>query len=158
MRHCFNFLLTPTQKHMISAFKQLPIGFVAGVKEEAHSVLCPSLATQDLSFFLLPLGGFSQQLTQKCQGHCCYLQNNCRFLKLSTCLFGSDPASALAMVRPPLLWLHWHIICSPLSPKHPPSSFPTYQHGLTGQDSTLPPIRHPYCPRFTCYCFHSSKP
>lgn len=38
---------------------------------------------------------------------------------------GSDPASGLMMVRPPLLWLHWHIICSPLSPKHPPSSFLT---------------------------------
>lgn len=71
---------------------------------------------------------FQQQLTQKCQGHYCYLQNKCRFLNLSTCLFssdGSDPTSGLMMVHPPLLWLHWHIICSLLSPKHPPSSFPT---------------------------------
>lgn len=80
------------------------------------------------SFFLSPFRDFSQQLTQKCQGHYCYLQNKYRFLNLSTCLFssdGSDPVSGLMMVRPPLLWLHWHIICSLLSPKHPPSSFPT---------------------------------
>lgn len=116
----FQFYLTPTQKHMIFAFG---IGLVAHVKEDAHSVLGHSG-----SFFLSPFRDFSQQLTQKCQGHYCYLQNKYRFLNLSTCLFssdGSDPASGLMMVRPPLLWLHWHIICSLLSPKHPPSSFPT---------------------------------
>lgn len=128
---------------MISAFKQLLALAWLLVSRRMHTLffalpwplriylsfflsvsLSPSLRPY-LSLSLSPLGGFSQQLTQKCQGHCCYLQNNCSFQNLSTCLFGSDPASGLMVVCPPLLWLHWHIICSPLSPKHTQSSFPT---------------------------------
>lgn len=59
MRHCFNFYLTPTQNHMMFAFG---IGLVADVKEDAHSVLCPSLATQDLSFFHLSVISASNSL------------------------------------------------------------------------------------------------